>query len=312
MTYQLVLLGNNYAAIQRNSQGEIIALVPLMSKQMEVALSDEYGDIMYQYTDGANVKVFSQKSVWQNKLFGNGIIGLSPLEYARNSLGIGLAAERAVAKVYSNGGKPSGVLMIDAFLTPDQRETVRRNFAGVTEGDDNRMFVLEKGTKFQQVSLSPQDIELLASRRFQIEDIARFFGVPSVLINDNSQTTVWGTGIQQIVQGFYKLGLRPYIERYEAGMKRALLTPEERRIYEFEFDLSQLLRPDLAERVTAGKTAVQGGLITPNEWRREEGMEPKKGGDDLLVQQQMIALPMLGEVNRGGGNNGTATDQSNA
>jgi HK97 family phage portal protein len=295
MIYQLALLGNGYAAIQRGSGNRIVGLIPLMTEQMQVSLGAD-GSILYQYTDGADVKVYSQESIWHNKLFGNGTIGLSPLGYARNSIGIGLAAEESVNKIYSNGGKPSGVLTIDKLLTEDQRNKIKENFKEMAEGENSRLFVLEAGMQYQQVSLSPTDIELLASRKFQIEDIARFFGVPSVLINDTSASTTWGSGIEQIVQGFYKLGLRPYLERLESSMEAWLLTPDERRTVEIEFDFNSLLRPDMAERIKMYKDGVQGGIMTPNEGRKEEGWESLAGGDDLLVQRQMVALKDIGNV----------------
>jgi hypothetical protein len=158
--------------------------------------------------------------------------------------------------------------------------------------------VLEADMKYQQVSLSPQDIELLASRRFQIEDIARFFGVPSVLINDTAATTSWGSGVQQIVEGWYKLGLRPFLERYQDSMKAWLLPPEEQAIIDIEFDLDELLQPSFAERVKTNKEAVTGGFMTPNEARLQEGWQPQEGGDKLYMQQQMTPLGTLETMQR--------------
>jgi HK97 family phage portal protein len=86
------------------------------------------------------------------------------------------------------------------------------------EGTAEALVVLEAGMKYEQVSLSPQDVQLLQARRFQIEDIARFFNVPSVLINDTSGSTVWGSGIEQIITGWYKLGFRPELERIEQSI----------------------------------------------------------------------------------------------
>lgn len=292
LTYQIVLLGNNYSAVQRNAQGEIISLVPLMTEQMEVKL-EQNGDLVYKYTDGMNVSVYAEQTVWHNKLFGNGVIGLSPLAYARTSVGIGQAVEKSVTDIYRNGGKPSGVLTIDHALKPEQKEAIRNSFAQLANGQESRLFVLEAAMKFQQVSLSPQDIELLESRRFQIEDIARFFGVPSVLINDTKSGTTWGSGIQQIVEGWYKLGLRPYLERYEASLKVRLLKPEERNTIDIEFDLDQLLQPAIAERVKTLKEAITGGLMSPNEARLSEGWQPKDGGDELFMQQQMVPIKLL-------------------
>lgn len=298
MTYQLVLMGNNFAGIQRNSRKEIISITPLMTEQMDVTLLDS-GGVLYKYSQGKGKPTeYKQEAIWHNKLFGNGVIGLSPLEYARSSFGIGQGAEQATSNIYRNGGKPSGVVEVDRLLTDTQRAKIQENFKGLTEGDDGRLFTLEAGMKFNPISLSPQDIELLASRRFQVEDIARFFGVPSVLINDTSSSTSWGSGIQQIVQGFYKLGLRPYLERYEASMMAQLLTPVERLEYEIEFDFNALLRPDQAERVQANKEAIMSGQMTPNEARSLEGRGKMDGGDNLIVQSQMVPLNKIAEIER--------------
>ena len=298
LTYQLVLLGNNYSVIQRNGNKDIISLIPLMTESMQVDLK-ESGEIIYTYTDSSGVRAYADSTIWHNKLFGNGIIGLSPLSYARNSVGVGLAAEQTVSKVYKNGGKPSGLLTIDKVLKEEQRNAVKKNFADMADGNEDRLYVLEAGMSYTQISLSPQDIELLASRRFQIEDICRFFGVPSVLVNDTSANTTWGSGLSQIVQGFYKFGLRPMLERYEASMKCNLLSAEERLKTEIEFDFSALLRPDLSERIKNGKEAVTGGILTPNEVRESEGWKAIPGGDTLFLQQQMTPIEQLEKLNRG-------------
>lgn len=307
IVYQFVLQGNSYSAIQRRGNGEIVGLVPLMSPQMEVELQDS-GEVLYRYTEGSGLRVYSEKTIWHNKLFGNGIVGLSPIGYARNSIAVGQAAELAVTKIYKNGGKPSGLLMIDKVLAEDQRKRIKQNFADMAAGNEERLFVLEADMKYEQVSLSPQDIELLQSRRFQIEDICRFFGVPSILVNDNQQTTAWGSGIGQIVQGFYKFGLRPYATRFASSMKANLLTPGERDTMDIEFDFDDLLQADMSERIKSGKEATTGGLFTPNEWRAGEGLPPVSGGDMLFMQQQMTPVDQLEKIDRNGRQGGqTAT-----
>jgi hypothetical protein len=142
--------------------------------------------------------------------------------------------------------------------------------------------------------MNPKDVQLLETRRFQIEDIARFFGVPSVLINDTSASTTWGSGIEQIVQGFYKLGLRPYLERYEASIHNSLLSPADRRNYEFEFDFGALLRGDELTRFQSYKEAINAGFKTINECRQAEGLYPIEGGDRAYMQAQMTPITDLG------------------
>lgn len=292
----LLTHGNAYCQIERRGN-TITSLMPLMSAQMEVSLLSD-GSLSYQYeNDQYGVTVFSEKSIWHLKLMGNGITGLSPLAYQRNTLGIAQAAEKAVSNIYKNGAKPSGVLKLDKLLTKQQREEVREAFATLTTGNNNRLMVLEKGTEFQPISLSPQDIELLQSRKFQISEICRWYGVPSVMVNDNNGTSVWGSGIEQIVQGFYKLTLRPLLEKVEASMMVNLLSDADRRNMEVEFDFNALLRSDLKTMFESYKSAVNGSLMSPNEARRELNLQPVDGGDKLFMQGAMAPVATLGEQN---------------
>jgi HK97 family phage portal protein len=290
----LLTQGNSYCQIERRG-GRIVSLMPLMSAQMETRLLSD-GSISYQYNDeNHGVTVFAEKSIWHLKLMGNSITGLSPLAYQRNTLGIAQAAEKAVSNVYRNGAKPSGVLKLDRLLTKQQRDEVRTAFANLTTGDNNRLMVLEKGTDFQAISLSPQDIELLSSRKFQISEICRWYGVPSVLVNDNNGTTTWGSGIEQIMQGFYKLTLRPLLEKIEASMVVNLLSPEDRRSMDIEFDFNALLRSDIKTMFESYKSAVNGSLMTPNEARKELNLQPVEAGDKLFLQGAMVPIEQLGQ-----------------
>lgn len=287
----LVTSGNAYVSIERVG-GRIVSLLPLMSSQMTTELLND-GSVIHKYYTGTDVKVYSSESIWHVKLFGNGIVGLSPLSHARQSLGVALAAENRVTAIYRNGGKPTGVLMVDKLLTKEQRAQIRKSMGELAEGNDDNLFVLEAGMKYQAVSMSPEDIELLASRRFQLEDLARFLGVPSVLINDTQGSTVWGSGIEQIITGFYKLNLRPYLERLENSARVHLLSTSEARGWEFEFNFDALVRMTLTERLKAWKEGINGSVLTPNEARAMEGWEPKPGGDQLLVQGAMIPLDQV-------------------
>ena len=303
----LALHGNAYAKITKVG-GKIRSLLPLMSSQVETKLLAD-GSVVHLYHADGNVDVLSAESVWHVKLYGNGIVGKSPLAFGRNMFGIAQAAEQSVGKIYANGGKPSGVLSFDRLLTPAQRASARESFATLTTGTDDRLLVIEQGMKFDAVSMSPQDIELLASRKHQIDEIARWFGVPSILINQNEGSTTLGSSTAEIISGFYKLNLRPYLERIEASVKTWLFTPEEANQYEFEFDFEGLLRSDLKSRLEGYRTAVAGTILTPNEVRRIEGWPRVEGGDVLLSQVNMTPIEKLGQVEPGGNANGTQAIQ---
>lgn len=299
----LALHGNAYAKITKVG-GQIRSLLPLMASQIETKLLPD-GSVVHMYHADGNVDVLSAESVWHVKLYGNGIVGKSPLAFGRNMFGIAQAAEQSVGKIYANGGKPSGVLSFDRLLTPAQRASVRENFATLTTGTDDRLLVIEQGMKFDAVSMSPQDIELLASRKHQIDEIARWFGVPSILINQNEGSTTLGSSTAEIISGFYKLNLRPYLERIEASVKTWLFTPDEANQYEFEFDFEGLLRSDLKSRLEGYRTAVAGTILTPNEVRRIEGWPRVDGGDVLLSQVNMTPIDKLGLQAPGGTPNAT-------
>jgi len=291
----LVINGNSYCKIDRVGD-RIVSLLPIMAAQVEPMMLDD-GSMVYNYTNDQGVAVFASESIWHLKLMGNGTIGMSPLAYQRNSLGIAQAAEGAVTKIYRNGAKPSGVLSIDRVLTDAQRAAVRANFNTLTTSADDRLMVLEGGMKFDAISLSPQDIELLESRKFQIAEVCRWYGVPSVMINDSSGTSVWGSGIEQVMQGFYKLTLRPLLEKIEASMMVNLLTPAERNRMDIAFDFDALLRADVKSRYESYRIAITNGLMTPNEARAMEHLPEKEGGDQLLIQGAMAPVNGLGQQN---------------
>lgn len=293
MVLNLCVHGNCYARIVRGSKDEIAALLPMMAGQTECRILKDGTVVYLHYTEEATI-AHAAENVWHVRLFGNGVIGLSPLGHARNALGIALASEKRVSQVFLNGAKPAGILMYDKILRPEQRQGIRDSFKDLVEGNDDSLLVLEAGMKFEPISMSPQDIELLASRRFQIEDVCRFMGIPSVLVNDTASSTTWGSGIEQIISGWYKLGLKPYLTRIEQSMYVNLLTEEERAQYIVEFDFDALLRADPAARFEGYQKGINAAVLTPNEARENEGLAPMNGGDTLMVNSAMVPIDQVG------------------
>lgn len=287
----LALHGNMYAKkVQR--AGRIVGLLPMNPLQVETSLIK--GGVVHQFSFDGGLEVLSSESVWHARMNGDLLVGRSPLQFGRNVIGVSQAADKAVTDIYADGGKRSGVLMIDKILRPEQRDQVRANFNGLVEGDQ-RLMILEAGAKFEPVAMSPQDIELLDSRRFQVEEICRWFGVPSVLVNDTSGSTTWGSGIEQIVLGFYKLNLRPYLEAIENSIQTHLFSDQERNEFEVEFDFEGLLRADQKTRFDGYRTGITAGVLTPNEARAMEWLPEMEGGDRLYVQGAMVPLTDAGK-----------------
>ena len=300
MIMNYLLRGNAYARLERNSKGEVIAMWPLAADQVQVKVLDN-GQLSYEYHLDGNVLVYSEQSILHFRDKGNGIIGMSRLDYMKASVGVAINAQNAVSRTYANDNKQPGVLMIDKILTTDQRKQIRESFKELVEGGEDQLLVLEAGAKFQPLSLTPADAQLLETRRFSVEDIARWFGISSVLINDTAKTTTWGTGIDALIEGFYKFKLRPMLVGFEQVLKMRLLTAEQRVKYSVEFSLDALLRASLKDRMEIYAKAVQNGIYDRNEARQLENLPPKTGGDVLTAQTNLAPLDMLGKI-KGGGN----------
>lgn len=294
MLMNLLLRGNAYARIDRNARGEVIELWPLAADQMQIDVLDD-GTLVYLYRIEHDVQVLAESSVLHLKDIGNGTMGMARLDYMRATTSEQSNAATAANLLFANGGKPSGVLMIDKVLNEEQRAAIKQNFAGMAEGSANRLFVLEANMKFEQLALSPADAQLLETRRFGVEEIGRWFGVPAVLIN-HANATSWGTGIEQIIDGFFKFTIRPALVAIEQAIHHRVLTAEQRARYTVEWNFDGLLRANIKDRMDVYARAVQNGLKTRNEIRQLENDPPLSGGDVLTAQSNLVPIDLLGRV----------------
>lgn len=293
LALNLVSSGNAY--ILKDSLGGVLtSLIVINSGSIQPDLNRS-GEIIYQWSKSVGQKVeLSSDKIWHIKLLGNGLIGMSPLSAAAKQIGIALAADDKVTDLITKN-TPTGSLDVPS-IWPDagQREALRSEIKKMIEQD--AIPVLGGGSKFSPFSFTAEDIELMATRRFALEDIARIFNVPSVLLNDTSAATVWGSGIAQIIDGYYKFGLRPYLEKIETSMVVNLLPRSDWGKYEIEFDVDAILRANKKDRVEMGSKEVNGGLITLNEYRRGEGLPPVKNGDVIRVAVNLTTLDLIGKI----------------
>jgi HK97 family phage portal protein len=295
LTAQRVLWGNGYAIIERNKSGSPIVLTPVLPEFMEV--KRDGNRLTYHYRNNEGVRVFDQDSVLHIRGFGtDGIVGFSTLAHARESMGITASADQFAAKAFGSNGRPTGVLMMDQTLNPEQRTNAKKIYEGLSV-DDSKLWLLEAGTKYEALSLPPDDLQMLESRSFQVSEIARFFGVPSHLINDTEKSTSWGSGIEQLNLGFLQYTIEPYLKEWESAIHNRLLTRTEARTIFVEHNVEGLLRADSAGRASFLSTMVQNGLMTRNEGRAKENLPPMDGGDELTVQLNLTPVDELPKVN---------------
>ncbi|WP_434701538.1 phage portal protein [Pseudomonas sp. D1-36] len=299
MTMQLCYYGNAYALIERNSVGDVISLVPLMSVNMDVRLEGKR--VVYRYRRDSEYADFKQSEIFHLKGFGfNGLVGLSPIAFAAKTAGVAVAMEDQQRDFYANGAKSPQLLMTGEgkVLNKDQRAQVEENFKEISGGPvKKRLWILEGGFTTQAIGVSPQDAETMAARKFQVSELARFFGVPPHLVGDVEKSTSWGSGIEQQNLGFLQYALDPYLEIWEGCILRWLVKPQDLGVIHAEHNRDGLLSGDSTARANYMKTLVDTGLLTINEGRRVNNRPPVPGGDVATRQSQNVPLTQLGQTN---------------
>jgi HK97 family phage portal protein len=288
------LRGNAYARIERDSDGEAIAMWPMPADQVSSSVLPD-GTMVYEYRFGNDVAILSAENVLHIKNLGNGTTGLAKLDFMRATTTEATRAQTAASKLFGSGGKPTGVLMIDSILNPEQRDKVKKQFSELAEGSTSRLIVLEANMKYQQISMSPEDLQLLKTREFTVEELCRWLDVPPVLVH-HSNVTAWGTGIFEIKDGFYTLALTPLCINIEQAIRKRVMTPRQRASMSVEFSIDAMMRASIKDRYDIYAKATQNGLKTRNETRQLENDPPMPGGEVLTVQSNMIPITMMGKV----------------
>jgi HK97 family phage portal protein len=293
-----MLWGNGYALKKVNVNGDVIALDPMRPEFVVPYRMPPSGVIRYKYYSPLGTEDYSADQIFHLKdRTVDGLVGLSRIEYARNSLGIAWAADEATSDTFKNGMRSGGFIKSEKFLKKEQRDQLAESLRDFATGNSRAggMMVLEGGLDFSTLTMNPQDVQLLASRQFAVEDICRWFGVPPVLIGHAAAgVTAWGTGIEQLMLGWLALNLRPYVRRIEQASQRSLLKPQDRRSLYLTIDTDDLMGADSAARAALYSTLSQNGIMTRNEIRAREDLPAMPGGDSLTVQSNLIPLDKLG------------------
>lgn len=292
------LQGNAFAEKQMTDRGVIVALTPIRPDIVSVTRKRD-GRLLYTWHDERGRNEVDEERILHVRGFGGGPLGgSSTLSVCGATFVNAASVERAAGAMFRNGVRPSGVMSIDKVLTAVQRVDVEgmlhEKFVGAM--NDGRPMVLDNGLKWQQLTVNPNDAQMLESRRFSVEEIARIFGVPPHMIGHTSGSTSWGTGLEQQTLGFQKFTLRRRLKRIEQAMAKQLLSVQDRLAgVTIEFNLEGLLRGDSAARAGFYESMTRIGAYTINEVRALENLPPVPGGDVPRMQMQNVPITQAGE-----------------
>lgn len=301
MQMALCLRGNAYAVVVRDGRNTPVAMIPISPDNVSVFEAPD-GGIFYQVARGsphqtAVLKDFpaliSSDDVFHLKwASSNSLIGLSPIGLCAEAIGLGAAQERLAANLMGNGARPSGALTTDKRLADTTFARTRAQWETVHGGLENtgKTVILEEGLKWQPMTLNSVDLEFIASRKHQVEEICRIFGVAPAKIGVTDGGVA--RAFEQIQLAHYSDTVHPNLVRWEQKLEGYFDLPPD---LDVEFDETELLRADLAARANAARVLQVSGIATPNESRKTFKLNPYDGGDVLLVPNNVVPLHMAGQ-----------------
>jgi HK97 family phage portal protein len=291
----LCLWGNAYFRILRNGAGHVRELWPVHPSQVRVGRDSLSALKIYEVTNESGYKEpHTDQTILHIPGFGyDGICGVSPIRAARQGIGLAIAAEEYGAKLFGSGSLASGILQTEQRLEQEDADKLKKRWNEKARGIANahEAVVLDAGLKWQQLTIPPEDAQFLESRRFQISEVGRMYGVPAFLMGETEKSTSWGTGLEQQAIGWVKFDLRRYLLRFEQRITR-LIRPD--NVFA-KYSVEGLLRGDSAARAAFYRQMWELGVYSTNEIRELEDRAPVEGGDQRYRPLNMGALGTVEE-----------------
>lgn len=292
LTKYALLRGNGFAEIKAGRRGFADQLIPLHPSRVTVEQfrngawhSDaimEGSQMRYKVRrlDGTEETLTDDQVFHFRGMSEGGIRGMETAEYARESIGLGLATEQYGARYFGQGMSPAVAITHPGKLSREAQKRLRQQAIEDHSGLSNAHlpWVLEEGMKLERYGMTSEDAQYLELRGYQVGDIARFFGVPLHLLMLNEKSTSWGSGIEEMMLEFVIGTLLPWAVRWDQAISRDLITDTSRYYTEHLFDA--LVRGNLKARYDAYAVGRNWGFLSVNDIRRRENMNPVEGGDE--------------------------------
>lgn len=290
MTAHLAGWGRAHAKIEYDANGEITALYPIPPNRVEVKRDPKTLNLQFEINlpDGGKKTYDQWQMLYLRGMSPDGITAYSPIKLARQGIGLALAAEAYGGSFFGNGAVPQGVIMHPAKMSEPAYNRLMESWEGRHSGigNANKVAILEENAKYEKIGVPPDDAQFLESRTFQVQEIARWYRIPSMMLNmdgaNSTYASVEAYGLQFVIYTLY-----PWLVRWEKGISHQLLLENERKKFFAEHLMSAILRGDTQSRYQAYATARQWGWFSVNDIRELENINPIEGGDVYLTPANM-------------------------
>lgn len=275
----MLLRGNGYAYIHRAADGLTPVAITYLEPDDVTVYYDKTRDLLYyqSYLVNGSKKIEPDDMIHIKAYSYNGVEGISVIGFANRSIKLAQNAEIAANNYFDSGMKAKGVLIPEgATLQGVQVEQIKNSW----DDNTNSIQVLRTPMKFQQMSINANDSQLLQSREFSVDEIARWFHVPPALLSSTKGTF---SSLEMLLQMFYGNCLSAHIASIESEFNKKLLRPSEQSKFSIYFDTNELLRAIKKDSAQYYQILVTSGILTPNEARADLGYAPIEGGDELRI-----------------------------
>lgn len=306
----LVMRGNGYAVIIRDWRGNAVKLVPINPDRCALWEAPD-GALFYRVTpfglhELAELRDMPYLIPFEDMfhlrgLSVNGLLGASRIALARDAVGLTIAQERQSANWVGGGSRPSGVLATDQKLDENTVKRLQSRWKEINAGLQNsgKAAILEAGLKWTPLSISAKELEFVASRQFQVQEIARMFRIPPHMIGELSRST--NNNITQQAQEYVNYTVSGYTRRWKMKLRKTFGLRQAGNVH-VDFDLSELVRADITARYNAYRVGIMSGFLKPNEARVDDGRDPDPDGAKLWQPANM--------ADAGSQSTGTASDDA--
>lgn len=296
----LLLDGNAYIVTNRN-KSDVIQWVTLLDPTKVEPKVAQTGQITFEVQlENGNKQTFTNREIQhvRGMMLPGTVKGCSPIAHARSSIGLSLSSTEFGAAFFRNDARPSVTINVPGELTPTGVSQMKEAWNEVHRGAKNahKAAILTEGATVESISVNPDDAQFLETRKFQVPDIARIFGVPAHLLA-HADSPQFGSSIAEQNVAFVQHSLRPWVERIEAALsdaERLSLTSDPSAFV--GLNVNGLMRGDYSSRINTNVMAVREGVLTINEARQMEDLPPVEWGNEpISVQVQEPSGPTEAE-----------------
>ena len=298
-TRRVALYGNAYA-LKQSVNGVLTGLIPI-ARPVAVE-QNALGELVYKVTGKHGDRItYSQDSIFHLRgESDDALVGIDPIMQNAEAIGLALAQDRFAGKMFSNGVKLSGVLELPGVMSEVALKNLKESFEQQYGSVENahRVLVLENGVKFNAVSMTLNDAQLLESRKLQRSIVCALWRVPPHMVGDLEHATF--SNIEELNRHLIEHTVMTWLDMWQQNIEQQLLTPGQRVSHIAKFNVNAFLRGNATSRAQFYNAGITGTWMSPNEVREYEDLPPRDGGDQY-VNPNITPKPDNGPANDNAG-----------